>query len=239
MLVQLSDLHIRVGPDDEGSGDAAAAAVAAVLRLDPLPEAVLVSGDVANDGLDAEYARAKELLAPLPMPVHVLGGNHDDRERLEAAFGTAAAFDVRVGALRLIGCHTPIAGRPEGRLDLDWLADRLSQDGDLPTIVAMHHPPLPIGLSALDAIGLAEAERAGLAGLLERSPQVRRVVAGHVHRTSFGTLGGCQVVTCASTHLAARLELTADDFRMAPEPPAFLVHVLLDGDVLTHVQPVT
>jgi Icc protein len=98
----------------------------------------------------------------------------------------------------------------------------------------MHHPPLLTGIGGLDAIGLPEPERRALAELLAGSPQVKRVVAGHVHRTALATLGGCAVTTCASTNLQAKLEIGAPGFTIAPEPPAFLVHT---HDV-AHVQPV-
>ena len=61
-----------------------------------------------------------------------------------------------------------------------------------------------------------------------------RVVAGHVHRTAFATLGGRPVTTCASTNLQARLEIGSPGFRVAPEHPAFLVHT----EAVAHVQPV-
>ena len=75
LIAQVSDPHIRL--DDAVSQDALAAAVARVLTLNPLPAAVLVTGDIANSGDPAEHERALELLAPLPMPVHRLAGNHD------------------------------------------------------------------------------------------------------------------------------------------------------------------
>jgi 3',5'-cyclic-AMP phosphodiesterase len=87
MLVQLSDPHLREDADDKGAAAALAAAVDAVARLDPKPDAVLLSGDVAEHASDAEYQLARELLSPLDVPVHVLAGNHDDAERLAAAFG--------------------------------------------------------------------------------------------------------------------------------------------------------
>ncbi len=78
ILAQLSDPHIRMPPEDEGSGAALEAAVRSVLALDPLPDAVIVTGDLADGAAPAEYERVRELLEPLPMPVYVLPGNHDD-----------------------------------------------------------------------------------------------------------------------------------------------------------------
>ena len=229
MLAQLSDPHMRLPPEDEGSGEALAAAVRSVLALDPLPEAVIVTGDLADGAQPAEYDRVRELLEPLPMPVHVLPGNHDDSAVVEAD------YVVRVGELRLIGCDSTIPGHDDGELDLDWLAARLAEDRETPTIVAMHHAPILTGIGGLDAIGLRNRE--ALAALLERSPQVRRVIAGHVHRGAFGVVGGCGVVACPSTNLQTKLEIGTDGFTVVREPPAFAVHALLDGELVSHLQP--
>jgi 3',5'-cyclic-AMP phosphodiesterase len=226
IIAQISDPHIRLGPNDQGSAAALAKAVEAVLALDPLPDAVLISGDLADGGTSTEYERVRELLAPLPMPVHVLPGNHD---RLD----WDGPYAADVGELRLIACDTTIPGRDEGRLDIDWLEAQLAAS-TAPTIVAMHHPPLLTGIGGLDAIGLPEVERAALAALLARSPQVIRVAAGHVHRAAFGTIGGCPVVTCPGTNWQAKLEIGAEGFTIVKEPPAFVVHT---ADV-AHLQPI-
>jgi Icc protein len=225
IIAQLSDPHIRVGPDDDGSAAALAAAVDRVLALDPRPDAVLVTGDLAEHATQAEYDRVDELLAPLPMAVHVLPGNHDELD-------WSGPHTVDCDGVRVVLCDTTRPGRDDGHLDLDWLAAELRTEA--PTIVAMHHPPLLTGIGGLDAIGLPETHRAALARLLERTPHVRRVVAGHVHRAAFATLGGCPVVTCASTNWQAKLEIGSPDFTVVKEPPAFLVHTV---DV-AHVQPI-
>jgi Icc protein len=232
VLAQLSDPHMRLGPEDEGAGAALEAAVLSVLALDPLPDAVVVTGDLADGAAPAEYERVRELLAPLPMPVHLLPGNHDD----SAAVG--ASYAVRVGDLRLVACDSTIPGRDDGELDLEWLGAELAREPQAPTIVAMHHPPILTGIGGLDVIGLPAATRVALAGLLERSPQVRRVIAGHVHRGAFGVVGGCGVVVCPSTNLQAKLEIGAEGFTIVREPPAFAVHALLDGELVSHLQPV-
>jgi 3',5'-cyclic-AMP phosphodiesterase len=237
VIAQLSDPHVRVGPDDQGSAAALARAVAAVLEIEPLPDAVVVTGDLAEHAAPAEYERVRELLEPLPIPFHVLPGNHDDRDALRAAFPLDGdgpyRYAVACGDLRLVGCDTTRPGRDDGELDLDWLAAQLD---DAPTVVAMHHPPLLTGIGGLDDIGLPEARRAALGELLARSPQVRRVVAGHVHRGAFDVLGGCGVVSCPSTNLQARLQIRAEGFEIGNDPPAILVHALLGGVLTTHVQ---
>jgi 3',5'-cyclic-AMP phosphodiesterase len=239
ILAQLSDLHLQLDGDDRGAAQALRNAVAALLELRPVPDAVLVSGDLGDRGSAAEYALARELLAPLPMPVHVLAGNHDDHEALSEAFGSPARYTARVGEVALVACHTPLPGRMEVRLDVEWLEAELEAARGAPVVVAMHHPPLLTGIPVLDEIGLPPEQRAGLTDLLARFPNVRRVVAGHVHRTAFGLLGGCGVVTAPSTNLQARLEIGARAFDFVPEPPGFLLHVELGGELVSHLQPLS
>jgi hypothetical protein len=76
-----------------------------------------------------------------------------------------------------------------------------------------------------------------LGELLARSWQVRRLIAGHVHRTAFGVHGSCAVFTCASTHLQAPLEIGSPELRLVPETPAIALHAALDGGLVSHVQP--
>jgi Icc protein len=240
VLAQLSDLHLRVDGDDRGAARALEVAVDALLDLRPAPDAVLVSGDLGERGEVREYMRARELLAPLPMPVHVLAGNHDDGEALAEVFGTPVRYTAEVGELALVGCDTTLPGRMEGSLDRarrDWLEAELEATRGRPVVIAMHHPPLLTGIPVLDDIGLPAEDRAALGELLARFPHVRRVVAGHVHRTAFAVLAGCGVVTAPSTNLQARLEIGARAFDFRPEPPGFLVHVELGGELVSHLQP--
>src|SRR3954468_8763283 len=136
MLAQLTDPHIRLG--DDAPDRALAAAVAAVVALDPAPDAVLASGDLADTRDPPEDAGVRELLAPLPMPYHVLPGNHDDVTELEKVFGPAE-YAVDAGDLRLVAVDSTIPGPGDGRVPVERIEARLT-DGR-PTIVAMHHAP--------------------------------------------------------------------------------------------------
>jgi 3',5'-cyclic AMP phosphodiesterase CpdA len=244
MLAQITDPHMDVGPGDQGSAAALAAGVAEVLALDPAPDAVVVTGDLAEHASAAEYERVRELLAPLPMPVHVIPGNHDDRDVLRAHFpsppGERVQYAVDAGDLRLLACDTSIPGEIPGRLDLAWVEAELAAvaEAGRPVVLAMHHPPVGIGQPVLDDAGLPEADRSGLAELLRAFPAVRRIVAGHYHRTAFGVLAGCGVAVCPSVHLQSRLEIGGTDFELVAEPPAIALHLTRDGDVVSHVQPV-
>jgi Icc protein len=252
MLVQLSDLHVRVGAGDGRAARRLAATVEAVAALDPRPDAVLLSGDLVDVPSAAAYERVRELLAPLALPLHAVPGNHDDRDALRAAFApgmpAAAGAPVRsavtCGPLRLVACDTSRPGRDDGRLDddeLDWLDATLQADPATPTVVAMHHPPVLTGHRAADEIGLPERDRAALGALLEHHRHVGLLVAGHAHRTMAASLAGRPVLICPSTDLQPRLDLRpGGDHRveLTDDPPGFAVHVLLGDRLASHVQPV-
>jgi|tagenome__1003787_1003787.scaffolds.fasta_scaffold20962017_2 3',5'-cyclic-AMP phosphodiesterase len=231
MLAQLSDPHIRLG--DDAPDRALAAAVAAVVALDPAPDAVLVSGDLADTGDPREYARVRELLAPLPMPYHVLPGNHDNVPELEKVFGPAE-YAVDAGDLRLVAIDSTIPGGPgDGRVPVDRIASQLN--GGKPTIVAMHHAPLVTGVAPMDALGVPREDREALAQLLARHPEVKRIVTGHLHRTIVGAVGGVPIFTCPGVHLQLELDFTGGEIDTNDDPPGYALHLLLDGEVTSHV----
>ena len=124
LLAQITDLHLAAGPGDAGAAHALERAVRALLDLDPQPDAVLLTGDLTDDGDPRSYARVRELLAPLTVPVHPIPGNHDDRDALRAAFldhpGVAGAdgfvqYAITCGPLRVLMLDTLVPGTPGGR----------------------------------------------------------------------------------------------------------------------------
>ena len=248
LLIQLSDPHIGATWADADPVAGLTAVVEAVRQLPDAPDAVLISGDLADHAADDEYAIVHELLARLGAPVYALPGNHDDRNTLRRHFdipgtaGTPVQYAVELGPLRLVVLDSRRPGEGRGQLDpgrLAWLDDELSAAPDLLTIVALHHPPVTTGIDVWDREGLPEPDRRALGDVLRQHPHVRRVVAGHVHRTLTGDLAGIAVLAIPSTYIQARLSFNADHIELVAEPRGFAVHALLDGELASHVQPVT
>jgi 3',5'-cyclic-AMP phosphodiesterase len=218
-----------------------------VRELVPSPDAVLISGDLADHAADAEYEQVRELVARLGAPVYPLPGNHDDRQALRRHFdvpgadGQPVQYAVDLGPLRLVVLDSTRPGEDPGRLDADrlaWLEATLAAAPDVPTLLALHHPPLVTGIPAHDENGLPPADRRALGEVVEAHPQVRRIAAGHVHRTVYAELRGRSVLAAPSTYVQARLELGAEEIRLSDDPCGFVVHALLDGELVSHVQPV-
>ncbi len=246
LLAQLSDPHI--GAVWAGGNPVArlAAAVETVLSMPVQPDAVLVSGDLSDNATDAEYEQVRELLAPLRAPLYVLPGNHDDRAVLRRQFGVPGdggepvQYSADLGPVRLVVVDTTLPGEVPGALDaerLAWLDAELAAAPGAPTLVAMHHPAFATGVPAWDAFNLPVSDRAAFAEVVGGYPHVRRVVAGHVHRTIAGEVGGRAALTIPSTYVQSRLTFK-DEIEEADEPAGFALHAVVDGEVVSHVQPV-
>lgn len=233
MILQLSDPHIGA-PDGDPEGDLARA-VARARELAPAPDVVLVSGDLSEHGAPGEYARVRELLAPLGAPILALPGNHDDSAMLREAFPARIHED---GPIRVLTLDSRRPRRDDGALGAEQLArlDADLADGDgRPAIVALHHPPIATGMPFLDDIGLDPGDGAALGEIAARH-RVARIVAGHVHMTAQGLLGATPVLTCPSTwRLRARLRLGAPGYEIEDAPAGFALHVLADGGLTSHV----
>ncbi len=251
-VVQLTDTHI-VGDDSSYFGIDTARylhdAIAAVNALEPKPEYAVVTGDVANFGTTAEYARFRDIMEALDMPYVVIPGNHDDRDRLREvlprhtfreARGASIRFAVEDFSIRLVGMDAnaprPWPGAYVDRATTDWLDRTLGERPRIPTIVAVHQPPFRTGLHYLDLLGFVGSR--GLRAVVDRHPQVGRVISGHIHCVR--TARWKAAIACSAPSTAPQkiplLFMERQIVGIRSEAPGFAVHALGDrGQMQTTV----
>lgn len=255
IIAQLSDFHARPpGILAYGGLDTNAMmrrAVATVAALDPAPDCVVVTGDLADCGLAEEYREVEAALARLPMPVYVLPGNHDRRDVMLTVMGERHGYRARgdgfwhfavdVGPLRLIGLDTVVPGEHGGEIcpaREAWLAARLAEGEGRPTLVMLHHPPFLTGVATMDPMMCRSAP--SLEALLRRHPEILRIAAGHYHRpivTSWaGTIG---FVAPGVAHQVALDLRRGEPNRLIHEPPGYALHVYdRAAGLVSHVVPI-
>ena len=244
LICQLSDLHVcSPGVLAYRRVDTAAyvsRCVAHLVRLDPQPDVIVITGDVADRGAETEYEHARALLAPLRVPIHVIPGNHDDRDRLRRAFSSPhhasgmtefLQYTVDVGAMRFIALDTLVVGEGGGMLcerRLEWLEAELRRASDRPVVIFMHHPPFATGITYMDAVGLKTARP--LEPIVRGHPNVERILCGHVHRTILRRFAGTIAVTSPSpAHQVALDFATGAQASFVMEPPGYLLHRWHEG----------
>jgi 3',5'-cyclic AMP phosphodiesterase CpdA len=246
LLAQISDLHLGEPPKDGARPEECLrTVVAAIERLPNRPDAILVSGDLAEHGTPEQYRLAADEIGRLGVPFHALPGNHDDRATMRAAFaipGAGAApidYAVDLGPLRLVVIDSTIPGEDRGNFEpeqLAWLDAELAATPEQPTIVAMHHPPLATAIADWDGVNLPTEERRALAEVIGRHPQVRAIVGGHLHRVATSALAGRPVLAAPSTFLQARPDFVAETVDLYGGAPGFALHALRDGELSTQVE---
>ena len=240
LICQLTDLHVRPAgkPANRVSETnmLTERAFRAVARLRPRPDLVVITGDLTDCGLDAEYAHLDRLLRKyLPMPIFVIPGNHDRRDNLREALkhlpGVTSdphyvQYVVEDHPVRLVMLDTLVPGAGHGELRSEQLAflDRsLAAAPDRPTIIAMHHPPFICGIAHMDRINLRNA--AAFSAIVARHRQVDRVICGHHHRPIVTRVA--HAIASIAPSVVHQVELSLDPHdpgAFVMEPPAFQLH---------------
>jgi 3',5'-cyclic AMP phosphodiesterase CpdA len=249
LIAQLSDPHVTTGPLAAERATGLHRALGRVLALRPRPDCVVITGDLVDNGRPDEYAALREIIGRFPLPVHLAAGNHDDRESLLDAFGGtpylgggfSAYYHVDQPEATLVMLDSLAPGDDAGRLgeeQLGWLDGVLAGRTEVPAVVCLHHPPVAVGVPAMDAIRLTDAD--AFAAVIGRHPHVVRVTAGHLHRPVTSAFAGTVLTTAPSTWVQVSLTMTDDpEVGMAAEPTAFLLHRLADGGCVTHTVQVS
>lgn len=240
-IAQLSDPHITAGPLAAEPAAGLQRALGRVLGLDPLPDCVIVTGDLVDHGRPDEYAALREVIGGFPLPLHLAIGNHDNREQFVSALGAETRYTVEYPEVTLVVLDSNVPGTDGGKLgddQLSWLDDALTRRPDVPAMVCLHHPPIPVGIPFLDEIRLADGE--GLAEVIAAHRQVTRVLAGHLHRVVSAAFGGSVLSVAPSTYRQCELALRADrQIGFVHEPTGLLLHALTGTDCVTHTVAVS
>ena len=212
-VAHLSDVHLLAhGVKQYGvvePEDGLRLALDRLRRLDPVPQALVFTGDLADRAEPDAYKRLRELVEPAAeaMGAQVIWvmGNHDARAPYAQGLFDSddegpqdRAHDV--GGLRIVALDTSVPDYHHGELlpdQLDWLREVLSTPAEHGTILAMHHPPIPVPtLEPAAIIELLEQER--LAEVI-RGTDVRQILGGHFHYSSHSTFAGIPVSVASAS----------------------------------------
>lgn len=187
-LIQVSDCHLSAHREARYRGldaDRSLSALLPVIR-EWQPGAILLTGDVAEDGSTAAYGRVAAMLCSAGAPVYAVPGNHDQPAVMQDSFRQGPWGGPRFIALKnwlLVLLDSTACGEIGGAIssrELEHLDAGLKQSQADHVLVAMHHQPIPIGSPWIDRYALAEPE--ALLGLLDREQRLRCVTWGHVHQ---------------------------------------------------------
>lgn len=194
-------------------------------------DAVVVSGDIADDGSLEAYVAARDLVggfaAERNVPVIYSTGNHDERQAFAKALGSGhlgpdgsdradalvpSAENERAAVSLVDGCRfitldSLVPGKGYGRISptqLDWLRDVLRTPAPRGSVLVFHHPPVTLDVAVQRALGLQNPEELAEA---VRGSDVRLILCGHFHLQILGFLE--TVPVWVTPGVVSRVDLTA------------------------------
>jgi 3',5'-cyclic AMP phosphodiesterase CpdA len=250
-IVHLSDLHLTAdGGELFGSSPLARLhlAIDSILAAHADTDFCLLTGDLADAGHPAAYAALATALRRLPMPCHLLPGNHDSRPALLQQFpdlpvagGGFLQAALATPAGRFLLLDTVTAGAPWGcycATRQAWLAEQLAASGDEALWLVMHHPPLALGIPSMDQFMLRDGE-ALWSRLAPHRSRIRHLFFGHVHRPLGGSWRGIPFSCTSSPNHQVALDLSTrrgDDVPGCREPAGYALILITGASVVVHHQ---
>jgi Icc protein len=241
-IAQITDTHLYADPDGRLLGLNTRHCLRQVVALAGrrAPQLVVATGDLTHDASSDAYRAVRECFAPLLAPVYCLPGNHDESAALRVGMNDGVAFFtmscLRVAGWQMIFLDSSVSGSEGGHLtdsELDRLDGTLTRARDNPALIWLHHQPLSIGSRWLDSMAVDNGE--AFFQVIDRHPQVRAVVWGHVHQQFEQRRGDVALFATPSTCIQFLPE--SEEFAVERIPPGYRwVDLYDDGSFMTGVE---
>lgn len=191
MVVHISDIHC--GP--EFQRNIFEAASDEINNLEP--DALVVTGDLTENGLLAQYRLARDVIDSIKCKKKVIcSGNHDYRSTgyllFKRFFPSKQVVKVDNCVLAIVSTARPERNDGEvGHRQVVWLEHTLARYRTVSKVVAMHHHLIQVPDTGPDNIPVVDAGDT-LRGILEA--KVDLVLGGHRHRPWRWNLKDTQII---------------------------------------------
>ncbi|MFM2486868.1 phosphodiesterase [Celerinatantimonas yamalensis] len=221
-IAQLSDMHfVSAGERLYGSVDVNAQNADIIHQLNQLHEpvdAVVITGDISNDGISAQYQAAAKILSYIRCPLYVINGNHDERAAFIDAFAPLCPPLQQAGEMRyaveypfhrLLFVDSTVLGQTYGHLSeasLDWIEVQL-KSCDKPVVVFMHHPPISMNSAHMDPICCLNGDT--LLTFAQRYSHFSGIYCGHNH--CFSITSYQQLIIAAAPATSVQIPVYQND----------------------------
>ncbi|MES2607036.1 MAG: 3',5'-cyclic-AMP phosphodiesterase [Pseudomonadota bacterium] len=244
-LVQVTDTHlyadtshVLVGMNcEQGLQDV----MDLIRKKEKIIAGVLLTGDASQDNSAASYQRLHRTLATLGARQHWIPGNHDELKAMQKALDAGnRCFEkvINFGQWEVLMLSSNVVGAVHGFLkksELEFLESQLKVTTAKHVLVCLHHNPVPVKAAWLQHHALQNPE--ALFAILDRYPQVRAVLFGHIHHELKRTRNGVAYYGSPSTCI--QFHPTSEDFALDHRNPGYRwLELHDDGSLRTGVNRV-
>ncbi|SFR85534.1 Icc protein [Marinobacter daqiaonensis] len=225
-LLQITDPHLMADASGSLLGVKTRDSLDAVVRCAKAtvdsPDLLLATGDLAQDASEAAYHEFARQVSVFDCAQSWVAGNHDDSHTLTAVAENyqAAGRHMLIGSWQVIMLDSSVSGQVYGHLEEDELAflqAALAAYPDRPALVSLHHHPVDIDTEWMNSIGLQNRE--AFWGVIDRFPQVRAVLWGHIHQELDMQRGDIRLLATPSTCI--QFEAGSTEFSVEALSPGF------------------
>jgi 3',5'-cyclic AMP phosphodiesterase CpdA len=208
-------------------------------NLPHLPDIVLITGDISNDGSKESFIQFRDYISKLKSPFLIVPGNHDEPEVIDEILGDLLeknnqpefndgiyVYSNPKFPLLIMGVSVFDKDYPGGTIkekSIKALDEELNSSKNIPSIIMFHQPPFKNGNSPFVDMPLKNADKFG--DMIKNKRNIQAILCGHLHRYMVSKWNNQLVIASPAT--SAHCELFIDygnPFKITDEKPAFLLH---------------
>lgn len=239
-IIQITDTHILDdGAPSFNDFDTSASLLQVVARIkdgEADADFILLTGDLIHEATRSSYQKLADYLSSLTIPILSLPGNHDDAEMMNdvmAANGHDVGKVFKAGAWLIILLNTCLKGEHRGELarsELEFLQTTLESNPGTHCLIALHHHPVQINSSWMDAMALTNAKE--FLNVIDDFEHVRGIIWGHIHQ-EFELLRN-NVLLLGSPSTCLQFKPKSIAFTMDDKSPAYRKLVLCSNGIFNN-----
>ena len=191
-FIHLTDLHLSSNENlnkltNYNSHKTLRKLIKKINSINPLPDFILISGDLTNSGDIKSYECLKEIITQILPPTFLALGNHDQRATFNHVFKNIKSskpyfYNHLFEYLNLITLDTSSPGKISGEINVEqfkFLKKSLSENKNVPALIIMHHPPR-FSERSPNWISLDNKSTKKLKKTLE-DYKILAIICGHLH----------------------------------------------------------
>lgn len=192
-------------------------------------DAIIISGDLSNDGSAWSYNYIDNLLAKTNIPTFCCPGNHDN---LDIFYGSHKSWFYKncelfmLNGWTFIMLNSVMAGKSRGNFYPDKFLDLLKHSCG-PTVIVLHHPPIEqdgwLNRKLLE-------NRDVFNDIIHKYKNIRLVLYGHTHHHEIKTIDGIIYSSASSIGFAFHPKLLK--FQIAHGREGFSLITLNDSNII-------
>lgn len=152
---------------------------------------LIITGDIAQDEQIETYRLLRDLIEDWVPRCRIVPGNHDSRAGIRSIFPEIATsenskylnFSIHQSGWNLIGMDSRVPGKVHGLIESDqaeWLQERLTENSSAPSLLFVHHHPVPVGTPWMDSIGLENSP--AFSKVTSQAHSIKAIFTGHTHQ---------------------------------------------------------